>query len=140
MSARAGRHDQLTIAAKMALAHFYTERDDHAQAEYGILIEALRDVGKDIDTLAYCDLLSEIGRLVGRRNNCSRAKQMYKQVIELLEQKLAKSPPSQGWIGYFRNLYATIPTWQLEVKLVHAYLDLAEVYQQAKSTMVRLSV
>lgn len=126
-----GRHDQLTIAAKMSLAHFYSERGDHMQAER-TLVEALRDVGKDIDTLAYCDLLSEIGKLYCRRNNYSRAKQMYKQLIELLELKLAKCPPSRGWTRYFHNIYATIPTWQLELKLVLAYLDLAEVFSLAK--------
>jgi tetratricopeptide (TPR) repeat protein len=126
-----GRHDQLTIAAKMALAHFFSERGDDKQAER-ILLEALRDVGKDFDTLAYCALLSELGKLFCRRNNYSRAKQMYKQVIDLLEQKLAKCPPSQGFLGYLHNIYATIPTWQLEVKLVYSYLDLAEVFHQAK--------
>jgi tetratricopeptide (TPR) repeat protein len=126
-----GRHDQLTIAAKMALAHFHSERGDDKQAER-ILYEALRDVGKDFDTLAYSDLLSELGKLFCRRNNYSRAKQMYKQVIDLLEQKLAKCPSSQGFLGVVHNIYATIPAWQLEVKLVHAYLDLAEVFRQAK--------
>ncbi|MBS1991202.1 MAG: tetratricopeptide repeat protein [Cyanobacteria bacterium SZAS LIN-3] len=126
-----GRHDELTIAAKMSLAHFHSQRGDDKQAEK-ILLEALRDVGKDMDTLAYCGLLSVIGRLYYRRSDYSRAKQMYKQIIELLEQKISKSPPCRGWFGYLRNIYASTPTWQLELKLVHAYLDLAEVFSQAK--------
>ncbi|MBU6450727.1 MAG: tetratricopeptide repeat protein [Cyanobacteria bacterium REEB67] len=126
-----GRHDQLTIAAKMSLALIYSERGDDKQAEK-ILTEALRDVGKDFDIFAYCSLLSEIGRLYCKRNNYSRAKQMYKQVIDLLEQKINKTPSSKGLLGYFRNIYATIPYWQLELKLVAAYLDLAEVFYQAK--------
>ena len=126
-----GRHDELTIAAKMSLAHFYSERGDDKQAEK-ILLEALRDVGKDMDTLAYCNLLSVIGKLYSRRNNHSRAKQMYKQVIDLLEPRLAKAPSSKGWLGYLRNVYAATPTWQLELKLTQAYLDLAEVFSQAK--------
>jgi len=126
-----GRHDELTIAAKMSLAHIHSERGDDKQAEK-ILLEALRDVGKDMDTLAYCNLLSVIGKLYCRRNNHSRAKQMYKQVIDLLEPKLAKAPSSKGWLGYLRNVYASTPTWQLELKLAQAYLDLAEVFNQAK--------
>ncbi len=126
-----GRHDQLTISAKMSLAHFYSERGDDKQAER-ILQEALRDIGKDFDILAYCALLSELGRLFSRRANYSRAKQMYKQVIDLLELKLSKCSPCQGLLGYVRNIYATTPTVQLEVKLVCAYLDLASVFQKAK--------
>jgi tetratricopeptide (TPR) repeat protein len=126
-----GRHDQLTISAKLSLALIYSERGDEKQAEK-ILTEALRDVGKDFDTLAFCALLSEIGRLYCKRNNYSRAKQMYKQVIDLLEQKISKTPSSRGFFGYLRNVYANIPHWQLELKLIAAYLDLAEVFHQAK--------